>query len=169
MNFDMLSVNTVDYTTTLFLSIVVCITLILGAQCIRTCFESIGPSDIDRNANLLQNRPRSIIKVCNEHLPNQRCSQYEYIKANFPSPIEPSNSLDDALCELSDTSTDSSYVPDSPHPDDSNLEDAVQDSVWVRRRRSPPRLERISLAPPSPTKECSTFCNSCVESLPFHA
>jgi len=141
-----------DYTTSLFVSIVVCILLILAAEFTKVCFSSIGPSDSERYEALLRDDdrlPYPIAQVCSEHLP---CSHtnYESLSQNFPSPNDP---LNEALYELSDTSTDSSYIPGSPHPDDSNLEDELGDTTWIRPRRRHRRIQRVPVSSPNIPKE----------------
>jgi len=157
MNFDMFTLSVVDYTTSLFVSIVICITLILAAEFTKTCFQSIGPSNQEKNEALLEEPsdveyiPNPTPKVCRLHTPCCSPIAYESINQNFPSP-NPNDPLNEAhsLYELSDTSTDSSYIPGSPHPDDSNFEDDLDDTIWIRPRRRPRvrRVPRVNLDTP---------------------
>jgi hypothetical protein len=153
MNFDMFTLSVFDYTTSLFVSIVICILLILAAEFTKACFSSIGPSDSERYEALLRDNerpPYPIAQVCSEHPPYCSHTNYESLSQNFPSPNDP---LNEALYELSDTSTDSSYIPGSPHPDDSNLEDELGDTIWFRPRRRHPRIQRVPVSSPNVPKE----------------
>lgn len=135
MNFDMLP----DYSMTLFLSVIICMLVILAAEFTKLCFDSVGVCDEERNAALLQEPP---VDITNVNTPT--ATKYEDLTCNYPSPVAPFDALNEAISEVSDTS-DSSYYPNSPNPEDSNSEDILNfDSVWVRRRRRP-RLTRIEV------------------------
>ena len=196
MNFDMLP----DYTMTVFVSLVVCIVLLLAAQFIRVCFASIGPCDEQRNADLLEeisecsDRPGDCVcgrtppckittckNKCGSLLYCNRfpkgtdtyfecyfglrngycmgCALEEYRKQNFPSP--PSlNEVNHIATPNDTTDSDSSYYPSSID-DDSNVEDFVPDSIWVRQ----PRLRRVQICQTCPVH----LPNESNDPLPFQA
>jgi hypothetical protein len=125
MDFDMLP----DYTVTLFISIVLCILLILAAECSKTFFTSLGPSNADEVESQVNHEKNCAI--CTGRL----CPLCK-------SPLD-SPHVNEVVSDISYTS-DSSYEPSNPDQNDSNAEDdIVTDSIWVRERK--PRLRRIPI------------------------
>jgi hypothetical protein len=171
MNFDMLP----DYTTRVFLALVICISLLLIAMSIRVAFEFLGPSNAERAAqdfmddlseisddDMSSTDIRPIAKDCKacsstckdmiDTITRSTQTVTEVIEFQPPSfcqcelPLATSG-LNNAVYYETDSS-DESYHPPSPDDEDSNADDIITDTIWVRAR--PPRLRRVNVNDPTP-------------------
>ena len=124
MNFDMFD----DYVTTIFLSVVVCIFLILFAEFVKACFATVGPTHAEENESLLNHAQNCVL--CKGLL----CPFCEF-------PLDGPR-VNEVLAEISRDS-DSSYEPTSPNSDSNAEDDIGKESIWVRSRK--PRLRRVAV------------------------